>query len=72
MKTHRLAERRLTFLLEIMHCARNCNLQCMVKMKRRKEKKEIFRLKYLLFLDSSRGYNVTMKTAVFLSSHWGA
>ena len=40
MKTHRLAERRLTFLLEIMHCARNCNLQCMVKINEKKKRKE--------------------------------
>ena len=40
MKTHRLAERRLTSLLEIMHCAGNCNLQSMVKINEKKKRKE--------------------------------
>ena len=40
MKTHRLAERRLTFLLEIMHCARNCNLQRMIKINEKKKRTE--------------------------------
>ena len=40
MKTHRLAERRSTFLLEIMHCARNCNLQCMIKINEKKKRTE--------------------------------
>lgn len=40
MKTHRLAERRLTFLLEIMHCTRKCNLQCMIKINEKKKRTE--------------------------------